>query len=132
MAQAIAMLHKVDPRLELQRSVDGLVNLITPLGAGVLVAIYIPPEKTIGGIILTDNTRGEGNYQGKVGLVLRLGPIAFQEDTTHRFGDAVPKAGDWVVFSVGETFSFELGKQRCRIVEDVSVRAIIDQPDIVY
>ena len=132
MAQAIAMLHKVDPRLELQRSVDSLVNLIIPLGAGVLVAIYIPPEKTVGGIILTDNTRGEGNYQGKVGLVLRLGPIAFQEDTTHRFGDAVPRVGDWVVFSVGETFSFELGKQRCRIVEDVSVRAIIDQPDIVY
>jgi co-chaperonin GroES (HSP10) len=132
MAQAIAMLHERDPKVDLQQSVDTLVNLITPLGAGVLVAIYIPPDKTAGGIFLTENTRGEGKYQGKVGLVLRLGPIAFQEDATHRFGDAIPRVGDWIVFNVGETFSFELGKQRCRIIEDVAVRAIVDQPDIVY
>ena len=132
MAQAIVMLHERDPKLELQRSVDELVNLVHPLGSGVLVAIYRRPEKTAGGIIMTDTSRGEDDYQGKVGLVMRLGPQAFQDDETHHFMPPIPKEGDWIVFSVGETFSFELGKQRCRIVEDVAVRAVVDQPDIVY
>jgi co-chaperonin GroES (HSP10) len=132
MPQAVAMLHNADPKRDLQKQVDALVNFIQPLGTGVLVAVYQRPTRTAGGIILTDNTRGEDNYQGKVGLVLRMGPIAFEDDATHRFGSAVPKIGDWIVFNVGETFSFELGKQRCRIIEDVSVRAIVDQPDIVW
>jgi co-chaperonin GroES (HSP10) len=132
MAQAIAMLHKADPRSELQDKVDKLVGLIQPLGTGVMVAVYKRPARTAGGIILTDKTKDEDDYQGKVGLVLKLGPIAFEDDATHRFGDAVPKPGDWIVYNVGETFSFELGSQRCRIIEDVSVRAIIDQPDIVW
>ena len=39
----------------------------------VLVAIYIRPEKSAGGILLTDRTRKEDNYQGKVGLVVKIG-----------------------------------------------------------
>ena len=132
MAQAIVMLHDRDPKLELQQAVVDLVNLVHPLGSGVLVAIYRRPEKTKGGIIMTDKSRGEDDFQGKVGLVMDVGPMAFQDDETHRFMQPVPKIGDWIVFSVGETFSFELGSQRCRIVEDVAVRAIVDQPDIVY
>jgi hypothetical protein len=39
----------------------------------VLVAIYIRPEKSAGGILLTPNYRKEDNYQGKVGLVVKIG-----------------------------------------------------------
>jgi hypothetical protein len=132
MAQAMSMLHERDPRDELWEGVSEFLGQIEPLGSGVVVAIYVRPEKLKSGLILSRaHTPNEDLYQGKVGLVLKLGPIAFLEDDSHRFGERTPRPGDWIVSSVGETFAFTLGKVPCRIVEDVSVRAIVDQPDIV-
>lgn len=132
MAQALLMVHDRDPKDVLLDELKDYLDLVQPVGAGVMVAVYQRPEKTVGNILLPDKYRGEDVYQGKVGLVLAMGPIAFSEDASHRFGERIPQVGDWIVYSVGETFSFELGKVRCRMVEDVSVRAIVQQPDIIY
>jgi hypothetical protein len=132
MAQALIMVHEHDPKQELLRELGGLHERIELLGSGVLVAVYVRPERmAIGNLVLPEKYRDEDLHQGKVGLVLKAGPIAFEDDATHRFGNRIPTRGEWVVCSVGETFAFMLGKVKCRVVEDVSVRAIIDQPDIV-
>jgi co-chaperonin GroES (HSP10) len=131
MATAIQMVHARDPREELWLDVEPYLADITVLGARVLVAVYVRPEQTKSGILLPAQTRHEDVYQGKVGLVLKCGPLAFQDDATHRFGNQVPTVGDWVVFSVGDTFGMELGKRRCRTVEDVDVHLIINRPDIL-
>lgn len=132
MAQALTMLHARDPKETLFEEVGGAINDVELLGSTLLVAIYVRPTKTASGIYLTEKTTDEDLYQGKVGLVLRLGPIAFKEDETHRFGGVVPKVGDWVLLNVGETWPFSLGKTRCRIVEDVSVKAILARPDLAW
>ena len=126
------MLHTLDPAESLLDELDGRQDAIKPLGSGVLVAVYVRPNKTKGGILLTDKSQDEDKFQGKVGLVLKLGPIAFVDDDTHRFGEDIPQPGDWVVYNVGETFAFNMGDVRCRIVEDVAVRAITSRPDMVY
>lgn len=131
MAQAIHMIHDTDPKQAIQDAVGPYVHDIAVLGARVLVGVYVRPDKTRAGIILPDQTKGEDRYQGKVGLVLAVGPLAFQEDETHRWGAHVPKVGDWVVYSVGDTFAFELGKHRCRAVEDVDVHLIVKTPDSI-
>lgn len=131
MAQAIQMMHDADPRAEILREVDEFLPGISVMGARLLVAPYIRPNQTRGGIFLSDNTKAEDKYQGKVGLVLALGPLAFKDDENHRFGHITPMVGDWIVYSVGDTFAFELGKRRCRAVEDVDVHLIIQAPDIV-
>lgn len=128
--QAVAMKHVVNPKLEIQKAVAPLVEKMTVLGPQVLIAVYIQPERTAGGIILTDQTREENNYQGKIGLVLKVGPVAFHEDDDHKF-PIVPKVGDWVMFRVGDTFEFIIGKRKFRLAEDVSIKAILTDPDIV-
>lgn len=134
MTKALVMMHDTDPREDLLAKVGGLVDHVVPLGSNVMVAIYERPAKTKFGILLPENVgaRKEDEHQGKVGLVLRLGPIAFKEDERHSFGALLPKHGDWIVYSVSETFSFMLGDIKIRMVEDVAVKAIVDQPDIVY
>jgi co-chaperonin GroES (HSP10) len=129
-SRAVQMIHKVDPKVELQRAVQPLVDSMEVLGAQVLIAVYVRPEKTAGGILLTEETRGEDNLQGKIGLVLKLGSIAFDEDADHKF-PVKPQVGDWVMFRIGDTFEFVLGKHKFRLADDVAIRAIVARPDIV-
>lgn len=132
MSRAVLMEHTVDPAKEHLDRVKDYVKDIEPLAAEVLLAVYLRPEKTKSGLFLSDTSREEDRYQGKVGLVLKLGPIAFKDDATHSFGDRTPKIGDWVLINVGDTWAFDLGRQRCRFAEDVNIKAIINRPDIVW
>lgn len=128
--------HVVDPKQEILTAIGDVPASFTMLGARLLVAIYVRPEKTAGGVIRPGAHRDEDKWQGKVGLVLRIGPLAFAEDETHRWGAHVPKIGDWVMYRVGDTFPFRLGSdpnsRHLRIVEDVMVHAILDRPDVAW
>jgi len=130
---AVAMVHATDPKSDIFLSLGDHLDQVTPLGADVLLAVYIRPEQTKGGILLPANQgmRKEDNYQGKVGLVLKLGPLAFRSDATHDFGEVVPRVGDWVAINVGDTWAFQLGDQRCRVAQDVDIKLILSAPDIV-
>jgi hypothetical protein len=44
----------------------------------VLLGTYIEPEKTAGGILKTQRMLDESRFQGKVGLLLKIGPSAFK------------------------------------------------------
>jgi co-chaperonin GroES (HSP10) len=129
--QALEVVHERDPREEIMEAVGAYLDDIEPLAAGVMVVVYERPEKTKGGILLADRTKEEDLYQGKVGLVVKMGNLAFVEDESHVWGSAKPKLGDWVVYRVGDTFPFIIGKRTCRLVQDVNIRAILNRPDIV-
>lgn len=130
MVAAIMMAHDVDPREDIQGALGVAATQVTVMGAQVLVAIYKRPAKTKGGIYLSDNATDEDIYQGKVGLILKLGPMAFEEDETHKF-PVKPAVGDWVVFRVGDTFAFNMNERYCRLVEDIYIKAIVPYPDMV-
>lgn len=132
MVSALKMVHTVDPKTVIFDATKNFADKVLVLGARVLVATYIRPEKTTGGIILTDKSRGEDVWQGKVGLVLALGPLAFQNDEEHRWGEIKPQVGDWVLTNIGDTRRLQLGPSSCRFVEDVHVQAIITDPDTVW
>jgi co-chaperonin GroES (HSP10) len=132
MAHAIAMVHEEDPKAAIMAACKPHLGGVEVLGARVLLGVYVPPERTKGGIFLTEQQRGEHKYQGKVGVVMKIGPIAFEDDPTHRFGNIKPKIGDWVVFNVGDTFGMEIGERRVRAVEDVDVFMIIQDPDAIW
>src|SRR6185437_4499433 len=67
------------------------------VGHDVLVAVYTRAgSKTAGGIIIADTYR-EDDFQGKVGLVLSIGPMCCDEQTdglwSAWFGGRPPKIG---------------------------------------
>lgn len=97
----------------------------------VLVAIYIQPRTTKGGIVLPDSAVKENVWQGQVGLVLKKGNMAFQDDTTHEFHGQDVAVGDWVVFRPGDTKRVQINGVDCRLIEDALIDMKIADPSIV-
>ena len=128
------MVHLVDPAKELLSKIGDLSGFEL-FGNQVLIAIYERPEKTKSGIILADVTRQEDAFQGKAGLVVKLGPDAFEDtaDYTFNFEDnRRPKVGDWVVYKVGDAWSLNVKEYPCRYIRDVGIKMIVDDPGIIF
>ena len=100
-------------------------------GARVLLWTYIRPRVTKGGILLTDKEVNEDVWQGVVGYVLALGPIAFKTDGTNDFGGLSVKPGDWVTFVSGEPRRVQINGVDCRITEDTQIQMVIPSPDYI-
>lgn len=140
-----------------------LADLLPVVGAldiqnnRVLVAQYITSNVTAGGIIRPHSNQQEDRWQGKLGLVLKVGPLAFQYDEVVNFinDDAevgedwdqayeravdhfgLPRVGDWVQFRNSETH--EVGvivapgvAAPCRYINDNSIIAKVADPTVIY
>src|SRR3972149_6104974 len=83
------------------------------LGDLVLIAIYIRPEKTSGGIIRPIDNVKEDEFQGKVGLIVKTGPLAseYEDDTP-----PICQVGDWVVYSIKDGWSVTVNDVACRLI----------------
>lgn len=133
----IAAAAQFDPKKALLDSV-GDVSGIEVLHNLILVATYIEPEITPGGIIKPDRTLSENRFQGKGALVLALGPLAFKDDGVAKFGGVTIKVGDWVM--VRPSDGLELFKvdatgsagTSCRLFEDIHIKARIADPALIY
>lgn len=136
---AVAMLHEIDPREAIKAKV-GSLDTVEMFGSDILVAIYKRPTKTKSGIILTDEHLEEDLHQGKVGLVLKMGPTAYLDEDGNKFRDV--NEGDWVVFRPSDGWRVTLNTLRgnyskddavdCRILSDISVRSRVQDPDSIY
>lgn len=131
----LRMAHTHDPRDELLQKL-GSVDHINVFHNQILVAIYIRPEKTKGGVFLADKTRGEDQYQGKVGLVLKKGPLAFCDDAQNKFEGQNVEIGDWIGYRIQDGWSLGVagagGQIQCRMLEDVHIRLKLTHPDDIY
>ena len=130
----IIMSDEVDSRKEIQDAVAPFLNDFHLTGAQVLMGIYVRPERTKSGLYLSDQYREEDVYQGKAGLILKMGPMKFDEKDSDFFGENLPKVGDWVLYRPSDGFPMEFGnKQKCRILADRrQIKAILTAPDSVF
>ena len=127
----ITMHHEVDPRDVLLKEL-GDISGVELLNMQVLVAVYIRPEKTKGGIIMTTKARDEDRYQSKVGLIIKTGPSAFADEGGKWFNGLDLKAGDWIVFRPSDGWNVTVNGVLCRMFDDMAIRARIPHPDNVY
>lgn len=105
----------------------------------VLVATYVPSEK-IGSIIVPDRSLAEARFQGKMGLVLKTGPLAFKDDAGTKFGGVSISTGDWVFYRPSDGIEFFIkdytGEKNdglpCRLIEDIFIKARIFDPALIY
>lgn len=125
------MEHVEDPALTITKKIGNLKN-IELFGNQVLLGVYERPQKTKSGIILTDNTRGEDQHQGKAALVLKKGPTAFVDDANYSFKGQNVNVGDWVAIFVSDGRAITIHGTLCRIVEDQWIRLKIPAPDVVF
>lgn len=125
------MYHSVDPKQALQAEV-GDISDFEVFHNEVVVAVYLRPEKTAGGIILTDMNRDEDRYQSKVGLVVKTGPDAFEDDSGKWFKGVQVKVGDWVWFKPSDGFNITVNKVLCRALKDTHIRGTVAHPDQLW
>lgn len=128
---AMTMVHDVDPAKLLLDQI-GSLDGIDIYNNQVLVAIYQRPEKTVGGIILTEQYRGEDVYQSKVGLIVKLGPDAFHDPKGEWFNDVDLSVGDWAIFRPSDGWHITVNKVLCRILDDTVIRGKTDHPDRIW
>ena len=119
-----------DPREALQKAIGKQVDEV--LHNGVLVATYIRPAMTKGGILMADQTLQEDVYQGSVGLVIALGPAAFVDDRIAQFHGVKLAVGDWVLFRPADGLSMEINQVPCRLFQDTNIMMRVTRPEIYW
>lgn len=121
-----------DPKEEILKQLGNLDGFHI-MGDMALVAHHIRAEKTKGGIIRPDSNVEEDIWQGKVGLLVKVGTTAFADTSDFSFAQAdVPDIHDWVVFKVGDAWQLQVNGVPCRLVRDVNIRGIVEDPNIIF
>ena len=125
------MLHEVDARDEHLEKIGDMTD-VEVFHNQVLCMIYRRPEKTKSGIILPDANRDEDKYQGKVGLIVKVGPNAFKDPNGSWQWPEDIGVGDWVWYRTSDAWPMAINEQECRLVEDVDIKGRIQHPDVVW
>src|ERR1700677_4257486 len=125
----VAMLHNTDPRQEIIDKFGASLEGFEILNNEVLIATYMRPETTKGGIILTPKVLGEDVFQGKVGLVVKVGPSC-------DFPTVPIALHDWVMIKSSDGLALEIlsGNEKipCRLAMDKFVRVKLSNPELVW
>ncbi len=121
----------IDPKAAIIKAAGDLsgARVTTDL---VLVGTYIRNEKTAGGIIRPSEVLKEDEYQGKVGLVLKAGPLAYGdwEDEADRGQNA--RLHTWVVYAIKDGWPVQINGTPCRFVPYDKIRMVTDNPTMVF
>ena len=118
------------------RNVEDLIKAIDQYRVAhnlVLVMTYLHSgHSSSGRIIMPDATRDEDRYQGKVGLVVKKGPLAYRNDGVTDFGLQDVRLGEWVVYRASDGYPIEIAGVHFRMLEDTHIKGSVERPDTVY
>ena len=96
-----------------------------------LVAIYVAPEKTSGGIIRPQKRIDEDRWQVKSGIVVKKGPLAFVNDAANDFGGQDIDVGAWVAFRGSDGWELTLNNYIFRVLEDGHIKLVLSSPSLI-
>lgn len=114
----------------------GDISKVHVFSGRVLVAIYIASRTYKVGntsleLVRTDNDVREDLWQGTVGLVLKKGATAFQDDGETKFHGQDVAVGDWVTFRRGDAKRIQINGVDCLFVEDTVIDMAIADPTLI-
>lgn len=131
------------PQMDMDHTTDAKTEVLNRLGdiSGlqvfhneVIVALYVRPERTASGIYLTDNIRDEDKYQGKVGLIVKMGAAAFDDTSGGWQWEGGVGLHDWVWFRPSNGFALTINDKNglCRVLKDTSILGTLPRPDMIW
>jgi len=106
----------------------------------ILVATYFLPAKiNMKGpdnkpfpFIIVSETQDETKWQGRVGLLVAKGPLAWKSDDRVDFGGTNYEIGDWVCYDRQDGRQIAINQVHCRRLKDVDIWGKTDDPFLVY
>lgn len=120
-----------DPKKDILATVGDLSGVDVMFNM-VLVGVFIRSERTLGGIIRPTANVTEDVWQGKAGLVLKLGPNAFVDDADDSFYGQRVEVGEWCAYKVGDAWQLSINGYPCRLVRDSAIKLKLSDPNIVF
>jgi co-chaperonin GroES (HSP10) len=132
----IKMQHAKEPKTALLEKV-GDISDIEVFNSMVLIAIYEHDGVTKGGIITGVGTRTESKYQGKVGLILKMGPgVNAGGDARLELRGGLFEVGDWVAVNASDGLSMNAGRHgsdvMLRLLSEASIHIRVKAPDSIW
>ena len=105
-------------------------QLPQPTGWRLLILPHKGKNKTKGGVYLTGKTVEESQIAANVGLVLKVGPDAYNDKDRFPNG-AWCKEKDWVIFAryAGSRLNIEGGE--LRLLNDDEILGVVDDPESI-
>ena len=127
----MVMDHEVDPKEKLISEIGDLSG-IELFNNKLLIAVYLRPEKTKSGFFLPDQNGDEDKFQSKVGLLVKKGNLAFEDDAGKWFQDVEINMHDWLIVRPSDAWSITVNGVLCRIVDDALVQGRVPHPDAAW
>lgn len=131
--------YAIDPKAYLLARCAKLMKAIEMGTNHCLVATFFLPEfATIKGpngplrFYMSDKTKDEAMWQGRVGLLLAKGPLCWKDDEVVKFGGTRYEVGEWVVYDRQDGRAISINRVHCRRLRDVDVWAGITDPAAIY
>ena len=104
------------------------MSLPKPTGWRILVLPYKAKEKTKGGIILSDKTITESQIATNCGLVMEMGPDAYNDKDKFPNGPWCKKK-DWVLFARYAGSRIYIDGGEIRVLNDDEILGTIEDPE---
>jgi len=104
------------------------MSLPKPTGWRIIVLPYKAKEKTKGGIILSDKTVTESQIATNCGLVLDMGPDAYNDKDKFPNGPWCKKK-DWVLFARYAGSRIYIDGGEIRVLNDDEILGTIEDPE---
>lgn len=130
----IKMKDTADAKNKLLEKV-GDISDIEVLNDKVLIAIFEHDGVTKGGIYVGTRTATESKFQGKVGLILAMGPCVNPEGKAALRGCDFD-VGDWVAVNASDGLSMNAGRHggdvMLRLLSEASIHMRVKNPDSIW
>ena len=104
---------------------------IRVFGPDYLLAVYDRAGQYTAGRLLVPDAYLEDKVQGKVSLVVGIGPLCAGPEYDAWFQGHAPQLGDWVVTSIRDGLTFLVGGVTMKLVEWKYLRMCTFEPDLV-
>lgn len=124
--------YAIDPKKTIIAFVEQFLGLVHVGPAKLLVATFRQPEKTAGGVLKTERYMDEDKFQGVAGLVLSVGPLAFEDGGKYKFGGFKAEQFQWVTYNPENGRARELRGLHCRTIDDVDIDSVVDDPELFW
>lgn len=116
------------PDRAIWKELGDLKGEVDVLHSQVLVATYVAPAKSKGGIVFTDRKIQEDQFQGSIGMVVAIGPGAFQDCDIAKFYGVELEIGDWVLYQPADGLQLYINEVPCRIFDDTKIKMRVKDP----
>ena len=115
---------------EKQKEKDEMAKIPDPTGWRIVILPHKGVEKTKGGVLLSDQAIQEQQWTTNVGLVMKLGPMAYKDKDKFSTGPWC-KEKDWVIFARYAGSRLKIDGGELRILNDDEILGVVDSPEDV-